>query len=76
MDGLGELLDGYVRRRDVRVPEAEVDDITTGTARLQLQLVDLGEDVRRKSLNPAKLHHPTLALNLCGLASRLRTRLE
>jgi hypothetical protein len=27
-------------------------------------------------LNPAKLHHPTLALNLCGLASRLRTRLE
>ncbi len=69
VNGLGQLLDGDVRRGNIRVPEAEVDDIVTGAARLQLQLVDLRENVRRKSLNPAQLHRPTLVPSLCGLAT-------
>ena len=76
VNGLGQLLDGHLRRGDVGVPKAQVDDVVAGTARLQLQLVDLREDIRRKSLNPAKLHRPTIATSLRGLATGQRAGLS
>jgi hypothetical protein len=45
---LGELVDGDLRRRDVRVAEAQVDDVLAGAAQLQLQPLDLGERVGRE----------------------------
>jgi hypothetical protein len=53
---LGELVDRDDRRRDVGVPEAEVDDVAPGPPRLRLQRVDDREDVRRQTRDAAELH--------------------
>ena len=53
---LGELLDDGSRRRDVRVAEAEVDDVAALAPQPPLQLVDGGEDVRRQVADAAELH--------------------
>ena len=57
---LAQLLDGDLRRRHVRVPEAEVDHVLAGTAELELEALDLGEGVRRECVDAPKLHggHP------------------
>jgi hypothetical protein len=54
--GLAELLDRDRGRRDVRVAEAQVDDVPALAAQLALQLVDRREDVRRQVVDAAKLH--------------------
>ena len=69
---LGQLLDGHVGRRDVGVAEPEVDDVVAGSTRLQLQLVDLGEDVRRKSVYPSKLHRVDVSPRQFGARRRRR----
>ena len=64
VDGLGQLLDGDVRRGNVGVPEAEVDDVVTGAAPLQLQLVDLREDVRQEVLESCEA--PSFDVSPCS----------
>ena len=54
--GLGELLHDERRRRNVRVPEAEVNHVASLRAKAALQRVDRGEDVRRKLVDAAELH--------------------
>ena len=54
--GLGELVHRHVGRGQVGVPEAEVDDVTAGSPRRRLQVVDRGEDVGRQPVDPAELH--------------------
>ena len=46
--GLRELLDHDRRRREVGVPEAEVDHVFAAPPELELELVDRREDVRRQ----------------------------
>src|SRR5205823_12932670 len=53
---LGQLVDGDLRRRDVRVAEPEVDDVLPGPTGGQLPGVDGGEDVGRQRVDPAELH--------------------
>jgi hypothetical protein len=55
--GLGELLDRHLGRGEVGVAEAEVDDVLTGAAQLELEPVDLGERVRGQGVDAAKLGH-------------------
>ncbi len=58
LGGLAKLLHGDLRRREVGIPEAEVDDVLAGAPQLQLELVDLGEDVRRQARDAPELHQP------------------
>ena len=58
LGGLAELLDRDLRRREVGVPEAEVDDVFAGPPQLQLEPVDLREDVRRQAGDAPELHQP------------------
>ena len=53
---LGELVDRDLGRRDVRVAEAEVDDVHVGSPGRHLQRVDLGECVRRERMNAPEFH--------------------
>ncbi len=53
---LGEFGHGDVRARQVGVAKAKVDDVTAVGARLGLQSIDLGKDVRRQTRNAAELH--------------------
>ena len=53
---LGELLDCEIRRGEIRVAEAEVDDVVAGATKLERQVADHREDVRRQVVDAAKLH--------------------
>ena len=53
---LRELRDGHVGAREIRITEAEIDDVATRGARLGLQPVDLGEDVRRQAVDATEFH--------------------
>jgi len=55
---LGQLLDGDLGRREVGIPEAEVDHVLAGAPQVQLQPVDLRERVGRQGVDPAEVHHP------------------
>src|SRR4051812_8732112 len=50
-----QLLHRGGRRRDVRVAEAEVDDVVPCAAQLDLERVDGGKRVRRNVLDPPEL---------------------
>ena len=63
--GLGELADGHVGRGQVRVAEAEVDDVPPGSPRRRLQVVDGGEDVGRQPVDAAELHRGSLRPRPC-----------
>ena len=54
---LGELLDRDLGRRNIGIPEREVDHVLAGPPQLHLQRVHLGECVRRKRVDAAELHH-------------------
>jgi hypothetical protein len=56
VSSLGELLDGDLGRRDVRVAEPEVDDVLAGSPRRCLELIDLGEHIRREPGDAAQFH--------------------
>ena len=45
--GFAQLLDRDLRRRHVRVPEAEIDHILARAPELELEPLDLGKGVRR-----------------------------
>ena len=49
VDRFADLLDDMLRRRQIRIAHAEVDDVLAGAARRLHQLDDLGEDVRGQS---------------------------
>jgi hypothetical protein len=51
---LGELLDGNVRGRHVRVAEAEVDHVLAGASQLELDPLDLRERVGRQRSDPTE----------------------
>ena len=53
---LGQLLDRDLRRGDVGVAEAEVDDVDAPAPRVDLELVDQLEDVGREVRDAAELH--------------------
>ena len=53
---LRELVDDGLRRGQVRVAHAEVDDVLAAPARLGLHVVDDAEDVGRQTVDAAKLH--------------------
>jgi hypothetical protein len=55
-DGLPELLDRDLRRGQVRIAEAQIDDVLAGAPQLELQPVDDGEHVRRQCPDPAQIH--------------------
>ena len=54
--GLAELFNRNLGRRDVGVAEAEVDDVDPVARRIDLELVDQLEDVRRQIRDAAELH--------------------
>jgi hypothetical protein len=65
---LGELLHDVLRRGQVGVAHAQVDDVRALVAHLHLEFVDLGEDIRRQAVDTGKLIHGALLL----LSSLLR----
>ena len=69
VDGLGQLLDGRVGRRQVGVAEPEVDDVATGSTGRQLQRLDVREDVRGQAVDPSELHRARL-VPTCAPARR------
>jgi hypothetical protein len=72
---LGHLLDHVMRRRLVRIAHAEIDDVVTGRARLRLELVDLGKDVRRQALYAVEfVFHDSLECWLESWPGRRLTR--
>ena len=61
-DDLLELVDHMLRRRQVRIAHAEVDDVRTRIARRRLRAVDLLEHVRRQTADAVELFHVALVL--------------
>jgi hypothetical protein len=53
---LGELVDRKIRRGEVGVAEAEIDDVRPASTPLDLQAVDDREDVGRQRGDPSELH--------------------
>jgi len=53
---LCELVYDRLRRGQVGVAHAEVDDVLAAPARLCLQVIDLAEDVGRQAIDAAQLH--------------------
>ena len=53
---LGSLLGSQIRRRQVGITEPEIDHVLAIAARLDLQRVDDGKDVRRQRIDAAELH--------------------
>src|SRR5450631_4124325 len=54
-DRLDQLVDDVLRRRQVRIAHAEVDDVGAARTRRSLQPVHLGEDVGRQTLYTVEL---------------------
>ena len=55
--GLPQLLHRDLGRRNVGVPEAEIDHVTARAAKFSLQLVDFGEQIRRQTVSSALSDH-------------------
>ena len=53
---LDQLLDRDVGRRQIGVPEREIDDVLAGSPQRHFQRIDLRKRIRRQSVDPAKLH--------------------
>ncbi len=53
--GLDELVDDVLRRRQIRVSHAEINDVGTGVAGLRFEAVDLFEDVGRQAPHAVEL---------------------
>ena len=54
-DRLDQLVDDVLRRRQVRIAHAQVDDVGAACARRRLQPVDLGENVGRQTLDAVEV---------------------
>ena len=68
---LAQLFDCDLRRRDVGVSEAEVDDVFAPTPELELQPLDFSERVRRKCIDSAEVHHQSSCPDAMVTASEL-----
>jgi hypothetical protein len=63
---LDQLVDDVLRRRQVGIAHAQVDDVGAASACRRLQPVDLGEDVGRQTLDAVKvLVQGRLLIGLC-----------
>ena len=71
-DRLDQLVEHVLRRGQVRVAHAEIDDVGAAGAGLGLELVDLLEDVRRQAPHAVKVaHRSQMSLGRCpGFAAR------
>src|SRR4029453_10839386 len=56
--GLHQLVDDVPGRGAVGVAHAEVDDVLAPGPRLDLEVGDLGQDVRGQPLDPVEIVHP------------------
>ena len=56
-DGLLQLFDDMVGRRQIRVAHAEIDDVGSAIAGSRLGAIDLLEDVRRQTTDAVKFFH-------------------
>ena len=56
-DGLDELVDDMLRRRQIGVAHAEIDNVGAAGARLGLELVDLLEDIGRQAPHAVEVAH-------------------
>ncbi len=54
-DGLDQLVDDVLRRRQVGIAHAEIDDVGAACACRCLQPIDLGEDVGRQTLDAVEV---------------------
>ena len=54
-DRLDQLVDDVLRRRQVGIAHAEIDDVGAARAGRRLQPVDLGEDVGRQTLDAVEV---------------------
>ena len=70
---LDEFVDDVLRRGLVRVAHAQVDDVLSLRPRLRLEVVDDGEDVGRKTLDPVEVVHFG---GLLGGVDDMRSRLD
>ncbi len=53
---LGELLDREIGGGEIGVAEAEIDDVVAGAPKLERQVANHREDVRRQVVDAAKVH--------------------
>ena len=62
-NSLDQFFNNMIRRRQIRIAHAEVDNIFALRARLRLQFVDLFKHIRRQALNTLKVlcHKSSLA---------------
>ena len=60
-DDLAEFVDDELRRRQIGIAHAEVDDVGAAGARCSLEAVDLLEDVGRQPANLVKFFHGLLS---------------
>ena len=62
-DGLDQLVEHVLGRRQIRIAHSEIDDVGAGGASLGLELVDLFEDVRRQAPHAVEVaHRPQMSL--------------
>jgi hypothetical protein len=69
---VAQFVDHGLRRRQIRISHAEIDDVGAGRSRARLQAVDLFEDVGRKAADLVKLFHRFIRIRL-GLAKNSGT---
>ena len=79
--GLGgdfaELVDDMLRRGQVGVAHAEIDDVTPGLARGMAQGVDLRDDIGRQALDAVEfVRHGAVSVTDCRLRRERAYRLE
>ena len=56
-DRFNELVDHVLRRGQIGIAHAKIDDVGAGGAGLGLERVDLLEDIRRQAPHPVKIAH-------------------
>ena len=59
LQGFNQFIGDVLGRGQIGIAHSEINDIFTGRARLGLDRIDLGEDIRRQALYAVKLliHH-------------------
>ena len=62
--GFNQLVDSNLRRRNIWVTKTQVDDIVAFVTRLNLQVVNDGEDVRGQIGDASKFHRDKLVVKM------------
>ena len=61
LGGLDQFVHRHLRGRYVRIAERQVDDVLTRPARLSLEFVDMGEDVRWQAVDASEIDRRSFA---------------